>query len=122
MRFEDTCSSPSTPNLLFFKNPQESEKNLLDLTDCGEDDRVSAALRLQMVPHPNSGKVPASLASSPAPAPAPAPRASSDALLTVSSRGLLGRARAARGPGPVPGPLVVPLVEGPPLPLAPPLL
>lgn len=40
-------------------------------------------------------------------------------ILTVSSRGLLGLALAGRADT---GPLVVVLVEGPPLPLAPPVL
>lgn len=50
---------------------------------CGEEDRVSAALRLQVVLHPKSGKVPASLASS-----LPAPRASSDAPYSPSPLGV----------------------------------
>lgn len=50
---------------------------------CGEEDRVSAALRLQVVPHPKSGKVPASLFSSP-----PAPRANSDAPYSPSPLGV----------------------------------
>ena len=54
---------------------------------CGEEDRVSAVLRLQVAPHPKSGKVPASLTSSTS-----APRA---ALTPLTHRLLSG----SPGPG-----------------------